>query len=64
MVDIFRSNDVLKGTRCYTHAVWDLPVDADWTDVLERAVNLVGSDNDIEMDDAVEWNVWWERAAR
>ena len=55
---------MLKGTRCYTHAVWDLREDADWTDVLERAFVLVGSDVNIEMDDAVEGNVEGERAAR
>ena len=61
---IWRSNDVLKSTRCYTHACWDLAVDADWADVLERAVKLVGSDMDVEVDRDVEWNEWWETSAR
>ena len=63
-MDICRSNDVLKSTRCFTHACWDLPVDADWTDVLHRAVTLVGSDVDVELDVDVEWNEWWETSAR
>ena len=55
---------MLKSTRCFTHAIWDLPADADWTDVLHRAVVLVGSDVDIEVDVSVEWNEWWETSAR
>ena len=55
---------MLKSTRCFTHACWDLAADADWADALERAVTLVGSDMDVEVDRDVEWNEWWETSAR
>ena len=63
-MEIFRSGDMLKSTRCYTHEVWGLARDATWQEVLERAVELAGSYVDIGLDDPVEWNVWWELSAR
>ena len=63
-MEIFRSGDMLKSTRCFTHEVWGLARDATWQDVLERAVELTGSYIDIGLNDPQEWNVWWELSAR
>ena len=64
VMEIMKSGDVLKSTRCFTHDVWGLAKDATWQDVLEKAVVLVGSYVDIGLDDPVEWNPVWELAAR
>ena len=63
-MEIFRSGDVLKSTRCFMHDVWGLPRSATWQQVLERAIVLAGSYVDIGLDDPVEWNVEWELSAR
>ena len=63
-MEIFRSGDMLKSTRCFAHDVWGLARDATWQDVLERAVELTGSYIDIGLNDPVEWNMWWELSAR
>ena len=63
-MEIFTSGDMLRSVRCFTHEVWGLARDATWQDVLERAVELVGSYVDIDLDDPVEWNVVWELSAR
>ena len=49
------SGDVIGSTRAYTHAAWDLHHTADWADVLNRALELVGTHEDNE--DAMEWSV-------
>ena len=61
-IEKMESGDVIGATRCYTLSGWDLHVTADWTDVLHRAVKLVG--NDVENENAVDWNHDWELAAR
>ena len=63
-MEIFRSGDMLKSTRCFTHKVWGLAKDATWQDVLEKAVELTGSYTNIGLNDPVEWNMWWELSAR
>lgn len=56
------SGDMIGSTRCFAHKAWDLHITADWTEVLHRAVQLVGSD--VENDSAIDWNYDWEVAAR
>ena len=64
MKDIFKSGDVIRSTRCFTHGDWGLPSGASWQETLERAIVLAGSYVDIGLDDPVEWNELWELAAR
>ena len=62
--EIFKSGDIIRSTRCFTHVAWGLPSGASWQQTLEKAVVLVGSYVDIGLDDPVEWNSEWELAAR
>ena len=62
VVEIFESSDVLKSTRCFKQNPWDLHANADWQDVLDRAVVLLGSCHGL--DEPVEWNLDWEQSAR
>ena len=64
MKDIFKSGDIVRSTRCFTHGDWELPSGATWQETLEKAIVVTGSYVDIGLDDPVEWNRELELAIR